>query len=111
MASFGACSVGELAVGGKCAGVSLLDLREMIDSHREYHFSARCFWVSSSATSCHWKPPAIATWNTPRTMEGSVMVHRILLTGIDDGLLTTRKALLALRGYDSLIAMPKDVDE
>jgi hypothetical protein len=44
-------------------------------------------------------------------MEGSVMVHRILLTGIDDGLLTTRKALLALRGYDSLIAMPKDVDE
>jgi hypothetical protein len=39
------------------------------------------------------------------------MRYRVLSVGTDVDLLTTRQALLASRGYDSLIAMPKDVDE
>jgi DNA-binding response OmpR family regulator len=39
------------------------------------------------------------------------MRHRVLTVGIDVVLLTTRQALLASRGYDSLIATPRDVDE
>jgi DNA-binding response OmpR family regulator len=36
---------------------------------------------------------------------------RVLTVGIDVGLLSTRQALLTSRGYDSLIATPRDVDE
>ena len=36
---------------------------------------------------------------------------RILTVGIDVDLLTTRQAVLASRGYESLIATPRDVDE
>jgi DNA-binding response OmpR family regulator len=36
---------------------------------------------------------------------------RILTVGIDVGLLTTRQAVLASPGYESLIATPEDVDE
>ena len=39
------------------------------------------------------------------------MQYRVLTVGIDVDLLTTRQALLTSRGYDSLIATPKDVDE
>jgi DNA-binding response OmpR family regulator len=39
------------------------------------------------------------------------MQYRVLSVGIDLGLLTTRQALLASRGYDSEIATPEDVDE
>jgi len=39
------------------------------------------------------------------------MWHRVLTVGIDVDLLTVRQALLASRGYDSLIATPEDVDE
>jgi DNA-binding response OmpR family regulator len=39
------------------------------------------------------------------------MRYRILTVGKDVGLLTTRQALLTSRGYDSVIAMPEDVDE
>jgi hypothetical protein len=37
--------------------------------------------------------------------------YRILIVGIDVDLLTTRQAVLASRGYYSLIATPRDVDE
>ena len=39
------------------------------------------------------------------------MRYRILTVGIDVDLLSTRQALLTSRGYDSLIATPRDVDE
>ncbi len=39
------------------------------------------------------------------------MRHRILTVGIDVGLLMTRQAVLVSRGYESLIATPRDVDE
>ena len=39
------------------------------------------------------------------------MRYRVLTVGIDVDLLSTRQALLTSRGYDSLIATPKDVDE
>jgi DNA-binding response OmpR family regulator len=39
------------------------------------------------------------------------MGHRVLTVGIDMGLLSTRQALLASRGYDPVIATPNDVDE
>jgi hypothetical protein len=39
------------------------------------------------------------------------MRYRVLSVGTDGDLLTTRQALLASHGYDSLIAMPKDVDQ
>lgn len=39
------------------------------------------------------------------------MRYRVLIVGIDIGLLETRQALLASRGYDSVIATPEDVDE
>jgi hypothetical protein len=39
------------------------------------------------------------------------MGYRILSVGTDVKLLETRHALLASRGYDSLIATPEDVDE
>jgi DNA-binding response OmpR family regulator len=39
------------------------------------------------------------------------MRYRVLTVGIDVDLLTVRQALLASRGYDSLIATPEDVDE
>jgi DNA-binding response OmpR family regulator len=39
------------------------------------------------------------------------MQYRVLTVGIDVDLLSTRQALLTSRGYDSLIATPKDVDE
>jgi DNA-binding response OmpR family regulator len=35
----------------------------------------------------------------------------VLSVGIDPGLLKTRQALLASRGYDSVIATPEEVDE
>jgi DNA-binding response OmpR family regulator len=38
-------------------------------------------------------------------------MQRILSVGTDPGLLKTRQALLASRGYDSVIATPADVDE
>jgi CheY-like chemotaxis protein len=37
--------------------------------------------------------------------------YRILTVGTDVDLLTTRQAVLASRGYESLIATPEDVDE
>jgi hypothetical protein len=40
-----------------------------------------------------------------------VMRYRILCVRIDLGLLKTRQALLASRGYDSLIATPADFAE
>jgi DNA-binding response OmpR family regulator len=39
------------------------------------------------------------------------MRYRILSVGIDLDLLNTRQALLASRGYDSLIATPADFEE
>ena len=39
------------------------------------------------------------------------MRYRVLAVGTDVDLLTTRQAVLASRGYDSMIATPKDVDE
>jgi hypothetical protein len=39
------------------------------------------------------------------------MQYRVLSVGIDEGLLKTRQALLASRGYDSQIATPEDVNE
>jgi DNA-binding response OmpR family regulator len=39
------------------------------------------------------------------------MQYRVLTVGIDVDLLSTRQALLTSRGYDSLIATPRDVDE
>jgi DNA-binding response OmpR family regulator len=39
------------------------------------------------------------------------MRYRVLTVGIDVGLLATRQALFASRGYNSLIATPEDVDE
>jgi DNA-binding response OmpR family regulator len=39
------------------------------------------------------------------------MRYRVLTVGTDVDLLTARQALLASRGYDSLIATPEDVDE
>ncbi len=39
------------------------------------------------------------------------MQYRVLCVGIDSGLLKTRQALLASRGYDPVIATPDDVDE
>jgi hypothetical protein len=39
------------------------------------------------------------------------MRYRVLIVGIDVDLLMTRQALLASRGYDSLIATPEDIDE
>jgi DNA-binding response OmpR family regulator len=39
------------------------------------------------------------------------MRYRILSVGIDLDLLSTRQALLASRGYDSLIATPADFEE
>jgi hypothetical protein len=39
------------------------------------------------------------------------MRYRILSVGTDVVLLATRKALLASRGYDPVIATPADVDE
>jgi DNA-binding response OmpR family regulator len=38
-------------------------------------------------------------------------MQSVLSVGIDPGLLKTRQALLASRGYDSVIATPEDVDE
>jgi DNA-binding response OmpR family regulator len=39
------------------------------------------------------------------------MQYRVLSVGIDPGLLKTRQALLASRGYDSVIATPEEVDQ
>jgi DNA-binding response OmpR family regulator len=39
------------------------------------------------------------------------MGYRVLSVGVDPGLLTTRRAVLASSGHDSLIATPHDVDE
>jgi DNA-binding response OmpR family regulator len=39
------------------------------------------------------------------------MQYRVLSVGIVEGLLKTRQALLASRGYDSQIATPEDVNE
>jgi DNA-binding response OmpR family regulator len=39
------------------------------------------------------------------------MQYRVLSVGIDEGLLKSRQALLASRGYDSQIATPEDVNE
>ena len=39
------------------------------------------------------------------------MRYRILSVGTDLSLLNTRQAVLASRGYDSLIATPEDFDE
>jgi DNA-binding response OmpR family regulator len=39
------------------------------------------------------------------------MRHRILCVGIDARLLATRQALLASRGYDSVIGTSEDVDQ
>ena len=39
------------------------------------------------------------------------MRYRILAVGIDLDLLETRQAVLTSRGYESLIATPRDVDE
>jgi len=39
------------------------------------------------------------------------MQYRVLSVGTDPSLLTTRQALLASEGYESLIATPEDVDE
>jgi CheY-like chemotaxis protein len=44
-------------------------------------------------------------------MEGAVMRYRILTAGVDVDLLSTRQALLASGGYESVIATPGDVDE
>jgi hypothetical protein len=40
-----------------------------------------------------------------------LMRHRILCVGIDVGLLATRQALLASRGYDSVIGTYEDLDQ
>jgi hypothetical protein len=55
--------------------------------------------------------PSCPLANTQGALFCPVMRYRILCVGIDLGLLKTRQALLASRGYDSLIATAKDFEE